>query len=162
MENCGHFINQPEGLEYFYPNATHRVPRTKSGYGGDGHNANHTKDMKQTEDNDFFYRFSWIERTNSKGWVIHYRPKDTTNQNISSVLKFLDLNVFKECPQFEFEQCFWMFIEYQNRGDSFFEGNARYAHKCFDTHENNFSLATRMLSEANELMLPFGFQFLKT
>jgi len=162
LESCGHFLDQPEGWEYFYPNAKRRAPRSKTGYGGDGHNANRVEVMKQTEDDDFFYRLSWIEKANTKGLVLHYRLKNPSDEELLSVVKLLDLNTFRECPLFEFEQCFWMFIEYQTRGDDIFEGNAAFAHRCYDSHAKNFSAAARMLAEANNLMSAFGFHFLNS
>jgi hypothetical protein len=117
--------------------------------------------MKQSEDEDFFYQLSWIERANSKGWVIHCRTKNPSDQELLATLKFLDFNAFSECPLFDFEKCFWMFIEYQTRNDDVFEGNAEYAHRCYDSHAKKFSTAARKLIQANKLMAEFGFSFLK-
>lgn len=75
LEASGHFLDQPEGWRYFLPNGSSRAPHTKSTYGGDGHNAIRVENMKQSEDDDFFYRLSWLERAGSKGWVIHYKLK---------------------------------------------------------------------------------------
>lgn len=162
FRDCGYFLERPEGLEYFGFNSGGRARRTKSLYGGDGHNANRVEKMKQSEDEDFFYQLSWIERANSKGWVIHCRTKNPSDQELLSVLKFLDFNAFSECPLFDFEKCFWMFIEYQTRSDDVFEGNAEYAHRCYDSHAKKFSTAARELIKANNLMAEFGFHFLKS
>jgi len=162
FRDCGYFLDQPEGLTYFGYNAGGRTSRTKSPYGGDGHNANRVEKMKQSEDENFAYQLSWIERANSKGWVIHCRTKNPSDQELLSALKFLDFNVFSECPLFDFKKCFWMFIEYQTRSDDVFEGNAEYAHRCYDSHAKKFSMAVRKLIQANNLMAEFGFHFLKS
>lgn len=162
FRDCGYFLDRPEGLAYFGMNSERRARRTKSPYGGDGHNANHIEKMKQSLDEDFEYQLSWIERANSKGWVIHCRAKNSADQELLSVLKFLDFNVFNECPLFDFEKCFWMFIEYQTRSNDVFEGNAEYAHRCYDAHAKKFSTAARKLIKANNLMAEFGFHFLKS
>jgi hypothetical protein len=161
FETCGHFLDQPEGWEYFYPNAKRRSPRSKSISGGDGHNAGRTELMSQAEDSDFSYRLSWAEWAQTKGWVIHYQPKNLTNE-IKSVLNLLDLNVFKECPLFEFEHCYWWFIEYQHNDESILEGNADTVHSYFNAHAKNFSSAVQMLVQSNKLMSPFGFHLLKS
>ncbi|MFN8432856.1 MAG: toll/interleukin-1 receptor domain-containing protein [Anaerolineales bacterium] len=162
FRDCGYFLDQPEGLAYFgYPTEI-RMGRTKSLYGGDGHNASSVRKMKQSEDEDFYYQLSWIERANSRGWVTHCRTKNPLDQELLSVLKFLDFNVFSECPLFDFEKCFWMFIEYHTRSNSTSEGNAEYAHRCYDSHANKFSKAARKLIKANNLMAEFGFHFLNS
>lgn len=162
LVDCGYFLDQPEGWTYFDPNTGRRAPRTKNFYGGDGHNANRVEKMKISDDKDFFYQLSWIERANSKGWVIHCKPKNPSDQELLSVLKFLDFNIFNECPLFDFEKCFWMFIEYKTRNNDIFEGNAEYAHRCYDSHAEKFSTAVRKLVQANNLMADFGFHFLKS
>ncbi len=162
FRDCGYFLERPEGLAYFGYSSERRTGRSKSPYGGDGHNASSVKKMKQSEDEDFFYQLSWIERANSKGWVIHCRAKNPSDQELLSILKFLDFNAFSECPLFDFEKCFWMFIEYQTRSDDVFEGNAEYAHRCYDSHAKKFSTAARKLIQANNLMAEFGFHFLKS
>jgi len=162
FRDCGYFLDQPEGLAYFGYSSERRIGRSKSPYGGDGHNASSVKKMKQSEDEDFFYQLSWIERANSKGWVIHCRTKNPSDQELLSILKFLDFNAFSECPLFDFEKCFWMFIEYQTKSNDVFEGNAEYAHRCYDSHAKKFSTAARKLIQANNLMSEFGFHFLKS
>ena len=52
-----------------------------------------------------------------------------------------------------------MYFQYENKGNSFFEGNARHVHAWFDAHEKNFSQALEMLVKANDLVKPFGFLF---
>ncbi len=159
--STGHILDQTEGWSYFDPNLGRRAPRSKNPYGGDGHNARRSENMKQSEDDIFFYRLSWIELANAKGWVIHYKLKNQSDRELLSVLRLLDLNTFSECPLFEFEQCFWMFIEYQTRDNDLFDGNAEFAHLYYAAHAKNFSSASRMLIQADGLMSPFGFRFLK-
>ena len=160
FDRCGHFLNQPEGWAYFNPNTVTRAPRTKSVMGGDGHNADKSEIMKQLEDDDFSYRLSWIERIHTKGWVFHYQPRGTYSHEIQSVLKFLGLSDFGECPFFGFERCYWIFFEYQNRPDDLFESNADFVHSYFASHPKNFSLAVRNFIRANNLVSQYGFYFL--
>jgi hypothetical protein len=42
---------------------------------GDGHTATSIKQMKRSEDEKFFYHFTFIETDREKGFVTHYRPR---------------------------------------------------------------------------------------
>lgn len=168
LRNCGHELDQPEGWEYFNPSIVRKDSNSrffsrliKGLSSGDGHNANRVENMKQSEDDDFIYRLSWIEKANTKGWVFHYRLKHSDDQDLVSIIKLLELEAFDECPLFEFEQCFWLFLEYQTKGNDVFEGNAELADRYFDSHAKDFSVAARKLIQADNLMSKFGFGFLK-
>jgi len=162
LGNCGHFLDQPEGWGYFNgKSGSGRNMKSRLGYSADGHNSNEAKLLKQTEDENFLYCMSWIDGANEKGWVFHYKMKDEYS-DLSLVIKFLGLKTFHECPYFEFEGCNWAYYQHENRGDSFFEGNAGNVHAWFDAQEKNFSQALEMLLKANNLVKPFGFIFLNS
>jgi len=106
FESCGHFLEQPEGWEYFTGKPSSRISyRSKLGYSTDGHGGYKTELLKQSEDDKFSYRMSWIEKSNEKGWVIHYRLKDGKNNHLLPALRFLGLSKFSDCPYFNFEDC---------------------------------------------------------
>jgi TIR domain-containing protein len=161
LESCIHILDQPEGWGYFYGKSSSGTShRSRLGYSTDGHTANKSEMLKQSEDDNFHYRMSWIESAGERGWVFHYSLKDGENRKILPALRFLHLSQFKECPYFDFEDCYWMYIQHEHRGDSFFEGNANIVHSAFASHEKNFSAALEILIESNDLVSPFGFHFL--
>jgi len=162
LESCGQILDQPEGWGYFYSKSSHgRSGSHIYSGGGDGHTSNKPKIVKESEDDYFYYKLSWIENENTKGWTFHYRFKDVSNQYLSPALSFLRINQFKECPFFKFEECFWTFIEFQSRGDSYFDSNVEFVNRAFDSNQNNFPLALQMLIQVHSLLLPFGFRLLK-
>lgn len=161
LESCAIFLEQPEGWGYFTGRSSSRKSnKSRFGFSPDGHTANKTEKIRQNEDDHFIYKLSWIESPQEKGWVIHYRPKETINHNLSSALTFLGLNTFKKCPYFDFEECYWMYIQHENRGDSLFESNENFVQDSFDAHQKSFSQAVEMLIKSNDLVLPFGLHFL--
>jgi hypothetical protein len=161
LERCAHLLDHLEGWGYFTgKDSSRKSYKSRLGYSENGHTAKKSEKLKQSEDDNFFYQLSWIENTNEKGWVFHYKLKEDANQNLRPVFRFLGLTEFKECPYFGFEECYWMYIQHENRGDSFFESNANLVHGCFDAHKENFSPAMQMLIQANDLLAPFGFHFL--
>ena len=162
LENCGNILEQPEGWGYFYNKISQgRSSRQIYSGGGDGHTSNQPKILKEIEDDYFYYKLSWIETGASKGWTFHYRLKDISDRHLFPALNFLRLNNFKECPFFDFEECFWMYIAHQSKGDAFFDSNAEFIHQAFNATRNNFPLALQMLMQSNGLVFPFGFELLK-
>jgi hypothetical protein len=162
LENCGYILDQPEGWGYFYDKVSQGRSNAQiySG-GGNGHTSTQTKVLKETEDDYFLYKLSWVENGNTKGWTFHYRLRDISDLRLIPALNFLRLNKFDECPFFDFEECFWMYIAHQSRGDSFFDSNTEFVHRAFDATRNNFPLALQMLLQSNGLILPFEFHLLK-
>jgi hypothetical protein len=127
---------------------------------GDGHNAPKKQSMKQSEDASFDYRFTWIEGGNDKGWTFHYRPKHLPpSAEIASLLAFLGLKQFPECPEYDFEPCLWRFCSFVNTGDVF-NGPAEIAHKWFDVHAEKFSQGLQKLLDAHATVATFGFDLL--
>jgi len=161
LEKCGIFFDQPEGWNYFFGGAA-RGRSHYSSYYGDGHTASESKLMKESEDDVFHFKFTWLKNDEEdKGWVIHYRLKRFhASEELASVFKFLGMKSSKECPEYEFEPCNWRFIQYVSRGDSPFEGNADIAHAWFDDHKQHFSVGIQKLLEANADIEKAGLKFL--
>ncbi len=162
LENCGIFINQPEGSGFFY----HKPPlnrhyRSYHSF-GNGHVAPTSKRMKIGEDEFFSYVLTWIEGAQDKGWTIHYRAKHMPlSPEFSAVLIFLGgFSVFKECPEYEFESCWWRFIPFQEDTRDKWIGSAEITHKYFDSHVEHISPGFRQLLAAHAELQKHGISFL--
>jgi hypothetical protein len=77
-----------------------------------------------------------------------------------AAMQFLSLRAFATCPEFEFEPCEWRFIPYETRGDSVFDSNTEFVHRCFDAHVTRFSNGLEALLRSQAAMEPFGMTFL--
>jgi len=159
LNKCGFRFRAPEGLSYFGYSGHHDYAES---YYGDGHtSAVSAKVLKNSESLSFNFVFTWIENEH-KGWTIHYRPKHfPLSPEIEGVFKFLELNEFPQCPEFDFETCYWKFIAHQSRENDFFDGNANYAHGLFDAHAEHFSIGLENLLNSNGAMERFQMGFLK-
>ena len=117
---------------------------------GDGHNASITEPMKESEDESFRFVFTWIDSGDGrKGWTTHYIPKHLPLSNeVSSVMEFLGLRTFAECPEADFEACQWRFLHFIPGHDYGFNGPAEIAHKWFGAHETKFSKGIANLTES--------------
>ena len=161
LEACGFFLNQPEGWGYFHGRQSGVSRRGADRMGGDGHTAMSVKQLKQSTDDIFDYRFTWLESDRVQGWVTHYRPKHPPlSSELRSVFKFLGLETFRECPEFEFEECSWRSLAYVSRGDGFFDNNTEWAHRGFDAHAARFAPGIQKLLTANSEIEKFGMSFL--
>jgi len=128
---------------------------------GDGHTSPQSKEMKQSEDDHFMFRMSWIEGGQNKGWTFHYCPKHVPlSEEMRAAFTFLELREFQQCPYFDFEPCYYRFFPFEKRSESFFDSNAEYVHRSFDNHRDKFSLGTENLLRVDGLLRPFGFEFL--
>ena len=128
----------------------------------DGHTAATTKELKTSEDETFHFAFTWLESPSWKGWTVHYRPKHSSaSAEIDGIFKFLGINAFSECPEFDFSECYWRFIPFQQQSDlDPFGGNANWAHGVFDAHGNRFSPGIEKLLRAHSLMEKAGLKLL--
>jgi hypothetical protein len=145
LQDCGFALTRPN----------------RSSLSVDGHTSPQSKEMKQSEDDYFFFKMSWIEGGQNKGWTFHYRPKHIPlSEEMSGVFSFLELLEFQQCPLFDFEPCHYRFFSFEKRSESFFDSNAEYVHRSFDHHRDKFSLGTENLLKADGLLRPFGFEFL--
>ena len=160
LEACGFFIDQSEGWGFFLGGHA-RSRRRDFGMSGDGHTGLKVQAMKQSEDANFQFRFTWLEADHSKGWITHYRPKHPPlSSELESVFAFLRLNRFAQCPEYDFEECHWRSVAFEQRGDSHFDSNVEFAHRCFDAHAGNFSLGIEQLLAANASIEQVGLKFL--
>jgi hypothetical protein len=129
--------------------------------GGDGHQASKHEHMKDARDEFFDFSFSWVESSGNKGWVTHYRPRQLPiTEELARVVSWLGLRSFEQCPEFDFEPCFWRFTAFDNQGRSPFDSNAELAHRWFDAHADGFSRATRLVLAADAALAPFGMRVL--
>jgi TIR domain len=158
---CGFQLPQPEGLGYFFGRSGSHSQRRLEGITGDGHTALKTDSMKQTEDDRFFFRFTFIDTGHYKGFVTHYRPKHPPlSSELQSVFRYLGLQEFKDCPEFDFESCYFRSLRLVASDDNPFDGNVDYAHRVFDLHSKQFSPGVENLLAANEAVETVGLIFL--
>jgi hypothetical protein len=116
--------------------------------------------MKKSQDASFDFRLTWIDGGNDKGWTLHYRPKHLPpSSEIASLLAFLDLRDFPECPEYDFDPCLWRFVRFVDTGDVF-NGPAEIAHKWFEAHADRFSPGLQKLLDAHATLATFGFDLL--
>ncbi|MCI0603414.1 TIR domain-containing protein [bacterium] len=120
-----------------------------------------TKFMKQSEDEVFQYKFTWLETGYEKGWVIHYGPKHPPmSSELQSAFQFLGMQHFPQCPEYDFESCDWRSIAFKSRGDAPWDSNAQNAHGWFDSHAQYFSPGVQRLLTANAEIEKVGLTFL--
>jgi hypothetical protein len=161
LEACGFSLPQPEGWAFFHGISGGRSHRGPAAMSGDGHTAMKTDAMKKTEDDKFLFRFTFIDTGREKGFVTHYRPKHPPlSSELRSVFKYLGLREFKDCPEFDFEACYYRTLGLIARGDNPFAGNVEYAHRMFDAHNTQFSPAIETLLAANAATEAVGMGFL--
>jgi hypothetical protein len=160
LENCGFMLPQPEGWGFYFGKGSHSARRYQ-GIFGDGHMAMKAESMKATEDERFFFRFTFIDTGDEKAFVTHYRPKHSPmSSELRSVFSYLGLKPFDDCPEFDFEGCFFRTLRFEARNNDPWGGNVEYAHKCFDTHQTRFSPAIESLLAANAAVETAGITFL--
>lgn len=149
FEGCGFLLPQPEGWGFFQAR-TGGGSRALPTLAGDGHTARQARTMKQTDDENFAFRFTFVETDHGKGFITHYRPKHLPlSSEVSGVFNYLGLTPFAQCPAFEFEPCYYRTLRFESRGDSPFDSNTEYAHRGFDAHATRFSPSVRDLLAAN-------------
>lgn len=162
LEACGLYIDQPEGWGFFYgkPPGGRRIRPDHSR--GNGHVAPKVERMKTSEDDFFRFVLTWIDGAGDKGWTTHYRAKHMPlSDEFQSVLDFLGgFQWFADCPEYDFEGCWWRFTRCQSRNDDLYDNNAEAAHRAFDAHATHFSAGVRGLLDAHAIIKPFGLTFL--
>jgi hypothetical protein len=148
LEACGFQLPQPEGYGYFFGKRGSSHVRTMS-HSGDGHTSPKTQLMKNAEDNAFQFVMTWMEGGSDKGWTFHYRPKHSPlSIEVEAAFEILGLSGFGDCPQFDFESCYWIFHGFISRGDSPFDSNAERVHGFFGAHAQHFSPGLEQLLAA--------------
>jgi len=99
----GYFFGRPSGRSYRSPSLA-----------GDGHTAGTVKQLKVSEDETFRFALTWLNTGRQKGWTINYRPKHPPlSQEVAGIFQFLGVNSFQECPQFDFEECQWRSVPFE-------------------------------------------------
>jgi TIR domain len=161
LEACGFMLPQPEGWGFFHGKPSGRSRRGSDQATGDGHTAMTVQSMKATEDDRFLFRFTFIDTGGEKAFVTHYRPKHLpVSSEVNGAFKYLGLQEFHSCPEFDFEQCFFRTLRFAPRDDGFGGGNVDYAHRSFDAHATQFSLGIESLLSANSAVETVGMSFL--
>src|SRR5262249_7166071 len=97
-----------------------------------------------------------------KAFVTHYRPKHLpVSSEISGVFGYLGLSEFNDCPEFDFEPCYFRTLRFVPRGDDMWGGNVDHAHRAFDAHASQFSQGIESLLAANASVETVGMSFLR-
>jgi hypothetical protein len=161
LESCGFFLPQPEGWGYFNGRQSGRSFEGPARLSGNGHTAMKVQNMKQTEDETFLFRFTFVDTGGEKRFVTHYRPKHPPlSPEIASVFRYLNLQLFPECPEFDFEQCHFRTLRFLTNGSGVFDSNTEAAHRAFDAHQGNFSRGVQLLLSSNAAAEEIGMGFL--
>jgi hypothetical protein len=161
LEACGFALPQPEGWGFYNGKPSGRSYRSTSEIAGDGHTALSVRNMTATEDERFLFRFTFIETERDKAFVTHYRPKHLPlSSEMTSVFKYLGLRKFKDCPEFEFDPCFFRTLRFEQRGNDMLGNNTEFAHRSFNSLAAQFSPGIESLLAANAAIETVGMTFL--
>ncbi|HEY3780305.1 MAG TPA: TIR domain-containing protein [Fimbriimonadaceae bacterium] len=157
FQACGMKLPQPEGWSHFSGRESRSYQSSRDSVFGDAHTSPKHSHLKESEDENFYFSFSWIEGGRDKGWVTHIREKHAPlSSDIRAAFHLLDLHSFEQCPEFHFERCYWRF--YPSASRDILRANS--VHAVFDALVNNFSLGLAFLLKAQALMVAFGFSIL--
>ena len=161
LRQCGFSFDQPEGWNYFSNGTGSSRPRRESYVTGDGHVGASNRQIRESEDGLFFYKFTWIKNGHEKYWTIHYYPKQPTLlPELPGVFKFLGIQQYRECPERDFEPCYWRSVPFRSSGPRYFDENTEDVNKEFNSHAQFFSSGIQKLISANAEMEKFDFSFL--
>jgi hypothetical protein len=159
LDACGFVLPQPEGWGYFFGGSGTPV-RARSNFSGDGHTGIKIDSMKASEDPRFEFRFTFIDTGHGKGFVTHYRPKHLpVSSEVNGVLHFLGLKQFADCPEFDFEECYFGTRAFEQEGRAW-NPSVDYAHRAFDAHATQFSTAIESMLAANAAIEAVGMTLL--
>lgn len=163
LQNCGLVFPQPEGWGFFFGKPSEGRRYSSEYTSGNGHVAAKVQRLKDSEDEYFRFIFTWIEGAGAKGWTTHYRAKHMPlSVEFSAALEFIGgFASFAECPEFDFESCWWRFASYREDGSGVFGRNTEYVHRAFDAHAAHFSPGLKSLLSAHIELEKHGFSFLK-
>ena len=155
LETCGIYISCPESHSRSY---RYRI----AGASFDGHTAPQSKHLKEAEDDYFRFIFSFIHGGNEKGWTIHFRAKHMPlAQEFSDALDFLHgFREYGQCPEFEFDSCWWRFIPFEEDERDMFFDNSERALRQFDEYAMHFSPGLESLLVAHSELKIHGLSFL--
>lgn len=164
LEACGVHVPRPEGFGYFlgHNSRSHAVDLS-GGYHGDGHTTIQTSELKSNEDEAFSFKLTYIKDAADKsGWVTHYAPRHRPlSDELRSIFEFVRMHEFDECPEFDFEQCYWFFVAASDDPrERFIDSLTNRAHAQFDANASRFSSGIEKLLAANTTMSSYGMEFL--
>jgi hypothetical protein len=159
LEACGFVLPQPEGWGYFF-GGSGNPSRSRPDFSGDGHTGVKVDSMKISEDPRFEFRFTFLDTGQGKGFVTHYRPKHLpVSSEVDGVLHFLGLKQFANCPEYDFEECYFGTRAFEQEG-RVWNPSVEYAHRAFDAHATQFSTAIESMLEANAAIEAVGMTLL--
>jgi hypothetical protein len=162
LEACGFSLPQPEGWGFFYGQQRDRAHRGPEEIPGNGHTAVKVDRMKSTEDDRFQFRFTFIDTGRDKAFVTHYRPKHLpVSSEVRGVFGYLGLTEFLDCPEFDFDPCFFRTVRFVPRENDMWGENVDWAHRRFDAHASQFSPGVESLLAANAAVETVGMSFLR-
>src|ERR1700674_211619 len=73
------------------------------------------------------------------------------SSEVEGVLQFLGLERFSDCPEFDFEECYFRSQPFDEKAeDRVWNPSVEYAHRAFDAHATKFSAAIESMLAANE------------
>lgn len=165
LSKCSFELEKPQGSGYFFGKPSNPKMNITAPRDWDGHTTSGTVktfEEKNIKDDSFQFTLTFIkDDPNNKGWVIHYKPlHPPVSEEIENIFDFLNISKFSECPEFDFSSCYWRFIKFEKRRNSFREDNANRAHSVFENHEQHFSKGIEKLLSAQKIVEEFGMGFL--
>jgi TIR domain len=164
LESCGVRIEQPEGWGFFRGKPSGTRDCNLIHVRGDGHRSPKCQKMKESEDEYFKFVFTWIDGAEDKGWTTHYRSRHMPlSPELLAAFSFLrGFSWLAECPEFNFDGCWWRFTPFkgENDSDDAFNRSTEYAHRAFDAHRMHFSRGLELLLEAHAGIERHGLSFL--
>lgn len=161
LDACGFVLPQSEGWGYFFGRSSGSPARSRSYFSGDGHTGVKVESMKVSEDPRFEFRFTFLDTGHGKGFVTHYRPKHLpVSSEVDGVLNFLGLEQFAECPEFDFEACYFHTRAFEESERRIWNPSVEYAHRAFDAHATRFSAAIESMLKANAAIEAVGMTLL--
>ena len=160
LNKCGISLPQKEGFGYFFNRPSVAI-EGRNGLSGNGHNVINATTMNRSDDHAFEYRLTFVKDRNERGFVTHYKTKLGNHQReYSSVLRFLGFDKRKECPEFEFEPCYYITLKTGAGEDYGADVNTiniyHLAHSAFNAHKDHFLSGVDLIISANRSLHAFG------
>jgi hypothetical protein len=133
-------------------------PRFQHGPAGfDGHRGTGAKFLKGVDESAFRFLLSWIESPQGKGWVRHIGTRGALPFDVEHLLAdVLGFRMFKSCPDFDFEPCFWTFTPQAHSIDPV---ASQMIHASFDGMPQTFPSGLAALAAVEDAMRPVGMEF---
>ncbi len=158
LAGCGILLAHPEGLGYFFDKISGDARQHDPYLTGDGHTGDTHQRIRHEEDPHVHFAPTSLRLDSNLGWTTHYRSThEPMSPEILSAFSFLNLAAFPECPEFDFEACFWRFTPYMPTD---WGGNGSLVISQFDAHPDHFLQGLEALLRANMEVVPFDMGFL--